>query len=373
MTRVLFVARYRDPAMFRKVELLSERHGITLQMVMPNRWQDDLLAAAAKPVTSANLRVLAVPMIGNAGDPHRALYRTRDFNLTAFKPDIVHAEEEPDSLAALQIALARRVFAPGSRLLLSTWQNVARPLRPPVRLVTATALAATSRMLVANSEAGAILRQRGYRKPITLLPPIGVDTRLFHQAEAGRAMGPLRIGYVGRLVPEKGLGVLLRAFRAAQRCIEAELVIAGGGPLQHVLERSIARSGFGDSVRLVPGMPPAEIAALMRNLDVLVLPSRTTPVWQEQFGRVLTEAMASGVVPVGSDSGAIPEVIGSAGLVFREGDDVMLAGLLIRLGQNPALRADLRRRGLERVNAGYTQERIAERTAELYAEVMQSP
>ena len=51
-----------------------------------------------------------------------------------------------------------------------------------------------------------------------------------------------------------------------------------------------------------------------------MLPSLTRPNWKEQFGRVLIEAMASGVPVIGSDSGAIPDVIGQAGLIFPEGD-----------------------------------------------------
>ena len=55
-------------------------------------------------------------------------------------------------------------------------------------------------------------------------------------------------------------------------------------------------------------------------MDALVLPSHTTAVWSEQFGRVLIEAMAEHVPVIGSDSGAIPEVIADAGIIFHEGD-----------------------------------------------------
>ena len=68
---------------------------------------------------------------------------------------------------------------------------------------------------------------------------------------------------------------------------------------------------------LLPQIPSDQVAVEMRKLHALVLPSRTTPRWKEQFGRVLIEAMACGVPPVGSDSGEIPHVIDDAGLVFR--------------------------------------------------------
>ncbi len=107
----------------------------------------------------------------------------------------------------------------------------------------------------------------------------------------------------------------------------------------------------------------------MNNLDVLVLPSRTTSVWKEQFGRVLTEAMACKVPVVGSSSGAIPEVIGDAGLVYPEGDIRELAECLRLLMQSRELRGRLSERGYKRVKSLYTQDVIAEKTDALYRRI----
>jgi glycosyltransferase involved in cell wall biosynthesis len=93
-------------------------------------------------------------------------------------------------------------------------------------------------------------------------------------------------------------------------------------------------------------------------------------VWKEQFGRVLIEAMACKVPVIGSDSGAIPEVIGNAGLIFPEGDADALADRLRRLMASPALRLELATRGYARMRGLYTQERVAAQTAELYRQVM---
>jgi glycosyltransferase involved in cell wall biosynthesis len=87
----------------------------------------------------------------------------------------------------------------------------------------------------------------------------------------------------------------------------------------------------------------------MRELDALVLPSRTTSVWKEQFGRVIVEAMACQTPVIGSDSGAIPEVIGDAGLIFPEGDAHALGNCLRRLIESPDLRRELGERGHARV------------------------
>jgi glycosyltransferase involved in cell wall biosynthesis len=100
--------------------------------------------------------------------------------------------------------------------------------------------------------------------------------------------------------------------------------------------------------------------------DALALPSLTRPNWKEQFGRILVEAMASGVPCAGSDSGEIPHVLGDAGLVVPEGDAGALAAALSRLADDPGLRRALAARGRARVLARYTHARIAEKTCAVY-------
>ena len=108
---------------------------------------------------------------------------------------------------------------------------------------------------------------------------------------------------------------------------------------------------------------------MMRGLDVLVLPSRTTRRWAEQFGHVLLEAMAAGAVVVGSDSGAIPEVIGEAGVIFPERDTQALAGVIEQLADDPERRSRLRLAGGERA-AEFTHERIARQLIGFWEEAL---
>jgi glycosyltransferase involved in cell wall biosynthesis len=88
-------------------------------------------------------------------------------------------------------------------------------------------------------------------------------------------------------------------------------------------------------------------------LDVCVLPSRTRQNWKEQFGRVLVEAMAQGVPVIGSSSGAIPETMGDAGIVFEE-DAVEELAAAIRSTLQPSRRAEMIERGLERAKTCYS-------------------
>jgi glycosyltransferase involved in cell wall biosynthesis len=78
------------------------------------------------------------------------------------------------------------------------------------------------------------------------------------------------------------------------------------------------------------------------------------PRWKEQYGRVIAEAMSCGIPVIGSDSGSIPAMIGADGLLFPEGNVQALANQLRELIDNPDLRAELARRGLERAKSHYS-------------------
>ena len=198
--RILFIARYRDPTMDRKVRLLAQMQGLTVRQVRPAVWRDDLLAATQRTEDGSPDQV-SLPMLGRPDDPHRALYRTAGFGLGQFHPDVIHAEEEPDSLAALHIALARHLFAPRAKLILNTWQNVDRPRRPAVAWVTRHCLQAADAVLCASLEAQTILRRHGYHGETEVLPAVGVDTETFRPCAGRSASQTFVAGYAGRFVP----------------------------------------------------------------------------------------------------------------------------------------------------------------------------
>ena len=103
---------------------------------------------------------------------------------------------------------------------------------------------------------------------------------------------------------------------------------------------------------------------------MLVIPSLTRPNWKEQFGRVITEAMSSGVPVIGSNSGAIPDIIGEAGLVVPEGSIEALRVALDELRCKPDVRLRLANAGRSRVLAQFTHEQVAAATVRVYQEML---
>jgi glycosyltransferase involved in cell wall biosynthesis len=286
-----------------------------------------------------------------------------------FRPEIVHAESDVESLGTFQVAFTQQIFARQSKLILYSWQNIVRKRRFHVRLLATFNLRAADHIVCASRGAVDVLHHQGYRKATSIMPLVGVDTRIFapkNHAELRQALslsGPV-IGYIGRLVPEKGVDTLIHGF--ARMDAPGELLLVGDGPEEAHLRALAVQLAIGDRCRFVPSVVYDDVADYMNVMDILVLPSRTTDHWKEQFGRVLVEAMGCGVVVIGSDSGAIPEVIGTAGFTFPEGDAAALAAILIQLAQQPALRVAKAEAGLHRVQAHFTVERVADQVLEVW-------
>jgi glycosyltransferase involved in cell wall biosynthesis len=220
-----------------------------------------------------------------------------------------------------------------------------------------------------TASAEQVWRDKGWRGPSTILPQFGVDPVLFHPQV--RPPNPIPVvGFIGRLVPEKGVDLLLRAF--ATLTTPARLQIIGQGQERDALQALATTLGIADRVTFIPQMPSTQMPATYPQLDLLVIPSRTLPTWKEQFGRVIIEAMACGVPVLGSDSAAIPDVIGDAGEIFPEGDEYALQQALTHLLTDADRRAELSQRGRERVVKQFTHQQVAAQTVAVYREVMRN-
>jgi glycosyltransferase involved in cell wall biosynthesis len=168
-------------------------------------------------------------------------------------------------------------------------------------------------------------RRWGARGVVELVPP-PIDVPSQVAPFAGGA--PVTIGFAGRLVEAKGIRDLLAAVDRLPA--DVRLLVAGDGPLS-------AEVAAHPKVDLRRGVRHGEMGPLYDAMDVLVLPSRTTPTWAEQLGRVLLEAMAHGRPVIGAASGEIPWVLSEArgGVTFVEGDVAQLAGLLDDVRADP--------------------------------------
>lgn len=348
----------------RKLEEIA-RLGVDLLTLVPPSWRDERGETQLERAYTDGYRLETVPIVFN-GSFHLHAYPGLGRRLRAFRPHIVHIDEEPYNLATWQALVhARRA---GARTLFFSWQNIERAYPPPFSWGERWTLAHVDRAIAGTESAAQVWRAKGYRGPLDVIPQFGVDADLFAPG-AETPPRPFTIGYFGRLVEEKGVALLLRA---AARLPDPDwrLLLVGGGPQRAALEALAQQMGLSAHMCFRDQVPSTHMPALYREVDALALPSLTRPNWKEQFGRVLIEAMSSGVPVVGSDSGAIPDVIGAAGLVFPEGDSDALAAHLARLQASADLRARLGQQGRARVLACFTHRRVAAATVEVYREML---
>jgi glycosyltransferase involved in cell wall biosynthesis len=291
------------------------------------------------------------------------------------KPEIIHIEEEPYSFVAWQALQAAQKL--NSKFIFFTWENLLEDFPFPHNLIRRYVLKKADYAIAGDLEASQLLKKAGYPPDkISIIPQYGVNPNLFRRKNVSKLkqdlkLGPFTVGYVGRLVQEKGIQNLLEAF-AALNLVNSTLLIVGGGPLKETLEKMSEQLGIAGRIRWVPAIEQSHIPDYINCMDVLVLPSLTTPMWKEQFGRVLIEAQACEVVVVGSNSGAIPEVIGKAGIVYPEGNTAQLAKELKRLSKSRNLRIRLGKQGRRRVLKLYTNQHLADQIYDIYENILKS-
>lgn len=142
--------------------------------------------------------------------------------------------------------------------------------------------------------------------------------------------------FVGRLVPEKGVEVLLKALACLRQDRQLPTVaIVGEGPQKGKLEEMARATGVEASVTFAGQVIGTDLARMLNRHRLLVLPS----IHQEPFGLVALEAIACGCVAIGSHAGGIPEAIGPCGTTFQAGDAAALAATIHELLRCPEARA----------------------------------
>ena len=319
--------------------LVHLRSDIALTLVAPNRWKEYGKAMRLDPHSGSMdfrvewIRFPSLPGVGWYLHHYPRLGRL----LEELQPNVIHLWEEPWSVVGFQAIRLRNKLLPEAAVILETDQNILRKLPPPFEQIRRYTLRQADLLIGRQDESLRVARACGFTGP-TAIVEYGVASGIFAPQDraTARAMFGLNgftLGYVGRIVREKGLHDVLDAMAACR--VHITLLVLGSGPDSDAFQARVAELGLTERVRLLAPRPPAEVAQLMNALDALVLMSRTAPTWKEQFGRVIMEAQACGVPVIGSDSGSIPGVVANGGWIVPEGDATALARLVERLVEAP--------------------------------------
>ena len=217
--------------------------------------------------------------------------------------------------------------------------------------------------VVANSRGLAELAQTSAGAvPIRMIPN-GVDAQRFCPAEELSREGPVRLVFVGRLVHQKGVDVLLDALARLPGCACYEATIVGDGPLKPDLVARAARLGLEGRVRFAGWASRAEMPDVLRRADAFVFPSR-----DEGMPNAVLEAMASGLAVAATRIAGNKELVvdGETGFLVPPDDAGALADALAKLVADRTLCARLGRAGREKAVREYSWRVVAEAYAALF-------
>ena len=325
----------RNAGRLRYAPLLG-RTDLAIDVVAPARWHEGSRKTIADPPHPGDVPVhvlpIRLPKVGPA-TWHLHHYEGLGDVMRRLQPQVIHLWQEPWSLVTLQAVRLRNKLCPQTPIVLEVDQNILKRLPPPFEQIRRYVLRQTGFILARSVEALRVVEACGYTGPSALVG-YGVDTTVFQPGlrQAGRAkfgFEGFTVGYVGRMVSEKGVDDLIDA--AARTAAPVNLALMGDGPhLQALLQRAAA-VGIADRVGVHPWGGPEDVAAFMGGLDLLALLTRTTRTVREQFGRVIIEAQACGTPVIGSTCGAIPDVVGDGGWIVPESDPAAVATVIDRL------------------------------------------
>lgn len=297
-----------------------------------------------------------------------------------FKPDIIHVMNEVTSLVLFQALILRNLFRPSAKVLFwgnenlleKKWKN--GPLFK--RLIWNYSARHAQGGAYVNSEGVEQLKALGFPLASRVVVSYwGVDLDKYNRVNVNGLLkdygleDKFRLGFVGRIDPEKGLSTVLEALVRLPPHV-VFLVVGNGGGLPE-LQKQIVKLNLEKRVFHFPAVADLDVAKYLSLFNLFILPSLTTPNWKEQFGRVIPEAMACEVPVVGSSSGAIPEVLKDCGFIFKEGNPEDLTRVIHEyLRLNDSERESLKKRAKAVAYQNYSTEIFAHKFTHLYRDVL---
>jgi len=357
---------------------LAIEQNVELHLVVPVRIQEASSHGGVSPIDDEPFPVTVLEMSG----PHPRLERINDLSklIKTWRPTHFILEFDPATLITMTVVHASRHL--NSNISIIALENQPRnflrealqgvrnsELKTAIGGILAWVLLTLVRNRIRNvftvcQDGTMTMTRLGFGRRITKIP-LGFDTNLFYpqtqtKIAATRArlgLHSMTIAYFGRLVPEKGIDLLLQALSKLTD-LRWQFLIDTFSTYQSNYEEKLQAQIQAlklDNRVVYFDASHSEISNYMNAADIVVLPSISTPKFKEQYGRVIPEAMACGKIVIGSNSGAIPELIGDAGIVIPEGDTIQLVNVLRHLLTAPETELNLTRtRALERALSHFT-------------------
>ncbi|MDP2209074.1 MAG: glycosyltransferase family 4 protein [Bacteroidota bacterium] len=338
--------------------LLAKQIGEPIHLLVPESWREQGIITYCEEEKDYNLKIYESPFI--FGYRHqRIVYLKLKKIIGTVKPDIIFINSEPENFNTFHLVLTVSKYFPKIRLACATWRNIDYRNNPyPYkfgwinRLIESYTKKRIDICVVYSHTAEYMMKELAGWSVVYIPPSLNIEDFQFAPKQTSQKTDSFVVGYLGRLSYEKGVDILVKAISLTDKDIHG--LIVGDGPEKENLKMLAQNLGISHRIKWNDAVGYRDIPSVLTNFDVLVLPSRNTKFWKEQFGRVLIEAMALGVPVIGSNSGDIPNVIGECGLIFKENDYEELANSIKRLTDDSDLLKTLLNRGREKVEKEYS-------------------
>lgn len=193
----------------------------------------------------------------------------------------------------------------------------------------------------------------------------GINNEFFYPKQNGPRPENALIVTNSADTPLKGLNFLLEAVAEIRKKQPVKLTVIGQPKKDGIIEKLVARLGVSDIVHFTGRIDNEEFADYYAKSTIAVVPSL-----YEGFGIPAAEAMACGVPLISTSGGALPEVVGDAGVIVPPADTKALAGAILRLMNAPEERRKYAQAGLARVHSVFSWKKAAEEVAEVYREAI---
>lgn len=181
---------------------------------------------------------------------------------------------------------------------------------------------------------------------------------------------PACFAFVGRLVKEKGVELLLRAAgKLSQDACDFRIRIVGDGPERVRLESLAGELGIGDRTQFLGAVVSNMISSVLQDVSAIVIPS----TWEDVAPLVAIEQMLQGRLVIASDTGGLGETVNGFGLKFPVGDSGALASCMRQVLDNPDLSRQLGKRAEENAQTAFAETRMVEEHLSLYRTLIENP
>ncbi len=298
--------------------------------------------------------------------------------MAQFRPDVILVENEPWSLMRWQARLTSWITCPKATFAEFSWENVRRAgLKGFIVNLFYKAAAATTDIVIGGNRAAGNLYLDAGLNPERLhidgqlgvneadFPIASLEEKQSWRVDQGWAADDFVIGFCGRLVEEKGVLELAQAIHSLRTDFpHLRLALLGSGTLEAKLAQM---DSSGCWLRILPPVPHHQVYTFLNKLDVFVLPSKPLKqegrFWEEQFGHVLIEAITAGALTIGSDSGAIPEVINDDRMIFQHSSPDAIVAILSQILANQSQHKQLSKQQRSACLAHWSHAELASRYA----------